>query len=113
MNIVLMGLIVTLTQAEELAKRQAYLHELREVLPRSEPWDMWLEKTGELPPNFDAMPSCAPLPDPLAGVSAPGQWPARREALIAEFKHWILGTVPPPPERTGCQGCAYRAPRRA
>ena len=28
-------------------------------------WREWIEKSGELPPNFDTMPSNAELPDPL------------------------------------------------
>ena len=28
-------------------------------------WEDWLRRTGELPPDFDAMPSVPELPDPL------------------------------------------------
>ena len=28
-------------------------------------WEDWLRRTGELPPDFDAMPSIPDLPDPL------------------------------------------------
>ena len=28
-------------------------------------WEDWLKRTGELPPDFDAMPSIPELPDPL------------------------------------------------
>ena len=35
-------------------------------------WKEWLEKTGELPPDFDSIPGNAALPDPLViGVSFP------------------------------------------
>ncbi len=86
-------------------QRAAYLEEIRDMLPRSPAWEEWLEKTGELPPDFAAMPSFAPIPDPLTWredgalkrISGPDEWPAQRERLLAEFKQWILGTVPPPP----------------
>jgi len=82
----------------DLAKRQAYLDQLRRILAPSAPWEAWLEKSGELPPDFDAMPSHFDLPDPLEGVETPEQWPARREELKNLFKQWIIGSVPPPPD---------------
>ncbi len=87
-------------------KRRAYLEQLRRVLPPSEPWEAWLAETGELPPDFDALPRCPELPNPLlrevAGrmqpVETPADWRERRQELLALFQHWMLGRVPPPPE---------------
>jgi len=87
-------------------ERQAYLEQLRRILPASAPWETWLAKTGELPPDFDSLPAAPGLPDPLArevnGRQAPitdlADWPERREGLKALFHHWVLGRVPPRPD---------------
>ena len=61
---------------DDTAVRQQYLKQLRLVLPPEMPgrgrvspldatWAGWLKRTGELPPNFDKMPSIPFLPDPL------------------------------------------------
>ena len=119
------------TQAGQ-ARRRAYLDELRHILPPSPPWDAWLEASGELPPDFDALPSCASLPDPLpagaAGAaeapSAPGtagtasgegsslsptEWETRRSELKALFQQWVLGSVPPAPGRLAAEVLAERS----
>jgi dienelactone hydrolase len=88
------------------ARRQAFLDQLRRILPPSPPWEAWLEKTGELPPDFDSLPSIAGLPDPLlrqvdgclVPVNDAQEWAEQRQALKALLHHWLLGTVPPPPE---------------
>jgi len=82
---------------------QTYLEQLRRILPASAPWEAWLRKTGELPPDFDRLPSCPDLPDPLMGegnrpIKNARDWQARREELKTLFQHWVLGRVPPPPE---------------
>lgn len=93
---------------DDRAVRSAYLAQLRRLLPPCEPWERWLQDSGELPPDYDALPACAELPDPLArelGAAAGGharlgetaEWPARREALLRLFQRWVLGTVPPAP----------------
>ncbi len=84
------------------ARRQAYLDELRQVLPPSATWEAWLETSGELPPDFAAMPSVSLLPDPLGDgadrITEQNQWPERRRELLAMFHQWILGSVPPRPD---------------
>jgi hypothetical protein len=45
--------------------RVGYLAQLRRLLPECEPWEEWLRASGELPPDFDALPSQPALPDPL------------------------------------------------
>ncbi|HUW58651.1 MAG TPA: hypothetical protein VMZ92_18590 [Planctomycetota bacterium] len=84
--------------ADKESKRKGCLDQLLRVLPKSGPWEAWLEETGELPPDFDALPSCARLPDPLEGVTSAAGWPARRDQLRKHFMQWIIGTVPPPPD---------------
>ena len=84
--------------SDTTTERRECLDQLLRVLPRSEPWVKWLTESGELPPDFDAMPSCARLPDPLDGVNDVAGWASRRDELKREFMHWILGTVPPRPD---------------
>jgi len=68
-------------------------------------WEEWVQRTGELPPDFDAMPSQAFLPDPLlrreGGRSVPittaAQWEQQRRWIRSEFEHWVYGRMPPPP----------------
>ena len=89
------------------AKRRETLEQLRRVLAGSPEWEAWLEKSGELPPDFEAMPSIPLLPDPLLWnegtaeekpLQSPAEWPARRAELLQQFQHWILGTVPQRPD---------------
>lgn len=68
-------------------------------------WEDWVRRTGELPPDFAAMPSVPDLPDPLlmreggtlVPVVTPGQWSRQRQWIKAQFEHWIFGKMPPPP----------------
>lgn len=60
-------------------------------------WEDWQRRTGELPPDFDAMPSSAELPDPLAGVKTMADWDRRRRWIRAQFEQWVIGRMPPKP----------------
>lgn len=93
--------------AEDSVRRSNYLTQLWRVLPPSDPWDEWLSRTHELPPDFATMPSIPLLPDPLvreegtpraARIASPEQWPGRREEILRELQQYVLGTTPPPPE---------------
>ncbi|HEY3288600.1 MAG TPA: hypothetical protein VGK87_00595 [Anaerolineae bacterium] len=89
-----------------LSKRRALLDQLRRVLPPCPQWEAWLTETGELPPDFDQLPSHASLPDPLIGedgaaiVTREG-WQAQREHVREKLKHWIVGQFPPAPDHLG------------
>jgi dienelactone hydrolase len=61
-------------------------------------WEEWQKRTGELPPDFGAMPAQAFLPDPLAGVRTREEWPARRREIRAQLEHWLTGRMPPAPD---------------
>ncbi|MFH1070419.1 MAG: alpha/beta fold hydrolase, partial [Candidatus Glassbacteria bacterium] len=108
--------------AENLEKRKAYLRQLLELIPPEHPdrgwvtrldhtWRDWLERTGELPPDFDQLPSLPFLPDPLVldkggrnePVTAVEQWRRKREWIAEQVKHWITGTFPPPPGNVTAQ----------
>jgi len=104
---ILLGLIGSEGHGDhDLEKRRLYLEQLRRVLPASESWQAWLQKTQELPPDFDHLPSCPDLPDPLTRevgqrrtpIKSPQEWQAHREELKALLQQWVLGRVPPPPD---------------
>lgn len=116
-----LGLIILHTsliyaQIEE-SKRRDYLKEL--ILLQERPashddfvsfhdstWLDWVKRTGELPPNFEALPSIPFLPDPLVidegGKDIPietlSQWKEQREYIKQQVKHLFSGTFPAPPE---------------
>lgn len=66
----------------------------------------WLKRTGELPPDFDRMPSLPFLPNPLIieeggkniPVKTPEQWQEKREWMKQQLQHYITGTFPPAPD---------------
>ncbi len=66
----------------------------------------WLERTGELPPDFSTLPSIPFLPDPLimdeGGMNIPvtnmDQWKKQREWMKRHLEYYITGTSPPPPD---------------
>lgn len=66
----------------------------------------WLKRTGELPPEFDRMPSIPFLPDPLVidegGKNIPvktmAQWKEQRERMRKQLEYYITGTFPPAPD---------------
>ncbi len=92
----------TLPALAEVPRSRAQLERLRAVLPPSKPWEQWLEESGELPPDFDALPSHAGLPDPLTMIDGQkvrdgAMWQERRLELLAQFHQWLWGNVPPPP----------------
>jgi pimeloyl-ACP methyl ester carboxylesterase len=65
----------------------------------------WVQRTGELPPNFDKMPSIPYLPNPLIldegtkniPVTTMKQWEEKRKWMEKELQFYITGTFPPPP----------------
>ena len=75
------------------------------ISPEDFTWTDWLNRTGELPPNFDELPDLPFLPDPLildeGGENIPveklNQWNKKREQIKKEAQYWITGTVPPSP----------------
>ncbi len=68
-------------------------------------WIDWQKRTGELPPDFDTLPSIPFLPDPLMideggkniPVKTPAQWEQQRQYFAQQVKHLFSGTFPDPP----------------
>ena len=72
-----LSILAVSAQDAALQRRKEALDVLLKVLNRSSSnitgritaqdknWEEWQRRTGELPPDFDAMPSIPELPDPL------------------------------------------------
>ena len=66
----------------------------------------WLNRTGELPPDFDGMPSIPFLPDPLildegrsnVPVKNMDEWKQKRAWMKDQLEYYVTGTYPPKPE---------------
>jgi dienelactone hydrolase len=85
-----------------LDERRGYLDWMLRNLPDNPPWSAWQKASGELPPDFDALPRSNLLPDPLRAldgreVRTPAEWPARRAELRELFEKYVTGTFPPRP----------------
>ena len=105
-------------------ERRQYLEKLQQILPDVPSFREWLHNSGELPPDFDALPRINDLPDPLRflngkPVRTPQEWNARRAEIKDLFQKYALGTFPPRPkiervvplEETRGEGCRIRRVR--
>src|ERR1035438_8251311 len=84
-------------------ERREYLAKLQQILPDVPSFREWLQKTGELPPDFDALPRINGLPEPLRfldgrAVRTPREWQSRRTEIRQLFEKYDLGTFPPKPK---------------
>ena len=84
-------------------ERREYLAKLQQILPDVPSFREWLQKTGELPPDFDALPRINGLPEPLRfldgrAVRTPREWQSRRAEIRRLFEKYDLGTFPPKPK---------------
>src|ERR1039458_9591926 len=92
----------------ELERRREYLEVLLRILPpcwkdftgRINAYDKtlegWVQRTGELPPDFEAMPSVSVLPEP--NLASPEGWLHERRRIRVLFEQWVYGKLPPPPD---------------
>lgn len=106
----------TETSADSL-RRKALLETILQLLPPDrtsngrvsfldETFQDWLKRTGELPPDFDRLPSIPNLPDPLildeGGKNVPvtslSQWKEKRDWMKEQLAWYISGTCPPAPD---------------
>ncbi len=85
-------------------ERRQYLEKLLQILPDVPSFKQWLDKTGELPPDFDALPRINGLPDPLKPsldgkpVRTAADWKSRRSEIRQLYEKYDLGTIPPKPK---------------
>src|SRR5262245_5695377 len=98
-------------------RRRDLEHFLKTFLPSKTPptgrinaidktWEEWVRRTGELPPDFDAMPSIPELPDPLLireggrtrQVRTPAEWEQQKKWLRSQIEQWMFGHMPPAPD---------------
>ena len=100
------------------------VEELRAMTPRSAPFEEYLSRTGEQPPDFDALPSQARVSSvlaaspggPAAEITTPQAWSVERTRVLDLLKHWFMGSVPPPPKNVAAKvleekdevNCVYR-----
>lgn len=104
----------SVVDAESIARRKEYLTVLRGILPGpprravgkinafDASWDAWLQRTGELPPDFAAIRPQPELPDPLvapggARILTPADWDKQRAWMREQVQYWFTGALPPPP----------------
>lgn len=104
-------------ESSDSLKRKSELNRIVSLLPADvtfrghvsfldKTFNDWLSRTGELPPNFDEMPSIPFLPDPLIldegseniPVTNLNQWDAKKEWMKKELQRYITGTFPPAPD---------------
>ncbi len=84
-------------------ERRQYLTKLQGIIPDVPSFRQWLDKTGELPPDFDALPRVNGLPDPLRfqngrAVLTPVDWKARHTEIRQLFEKYQTGTFPQRPK---------------
>jgi dienelactone hydrolase len=84
-------------------ERRQYLDQFLQTVPDVPAFREWQQKTGELPPDFDALPKINSLPDPLRflndhSVRTSRDWKARRAEIKQLFEKYVLGTFPPKPK---------------
>jgi pimeloyl-ACP methyl ester carboxylesterase len=84
-------------------ERRQYRDKLLQILPPAPAFQQWLDKSNELPPDFDAFPRINGLPDPLKfldgkPVRTAQQWKSRRAEIRQLFEKYDLGSFPPKPK---------------
>ncbi len=86
---------------ENKRHQKKILNELLKTCPKSNFWENWLTKTGELPPDFENMPFCRELPHPLIfnsqKITTMDAWEQKKLWLNNQFTHWIYGKTPDAP----------------
>src|ERR1051326_2721112 len=89
--------------AMTVEERRQYLQKLLQILPDVPNFKQWLDKTGELPPDFDALPKINGLPDPLKfldgrPVRSAADWKERRAEIRQLMEKYDVGSFPPNPK---------------
>ena len=111
---ILLLLLALLPGVHAQGNREETLRQLLRVLRPSRPpangrinahdktWEDWIRRTGELPPDFDSMPSIPGLPDPLMTQKGPvktsAEWQEQKKRLRGLVEQWMFGRFPPKPD---------------
>jgi pimeloyl-ACP methyl ester carboxylesterase len=87
-------------RAMTVDQRRAYRDRLLQILPPVPAFSEWIKKTDALPPDFDALPRCNGLPDPLKfldgrTVKTAQDWVSRRKEILDLYQQYDLGRFPP------------------
>lgn len=65
-------------------------------------WLEWQQRTGELPPDFNRMPSVPHLPEPLQWkgieITSKQTWEEKKEWIREQYQYWVSGHRPPAPD---------------
>ncbi len=103
----LVAFLSTVSQGQTSApasqqQRQEYLDMLEKILPKVPSWTVWQQKTGALPPDFNALPKRNELPDPMTfldgrPVRTAADWTRRRQEILDLSEKYVWGKVPPVP----------------
>ena len=117
-------LLTVILHSAATAPSVSALDELRAITPKSAPFEDFLARSGEQPPDFGALPSQAPIGSvlaavpggPAAEITTPQAWSLERARLLELLQHWFMGTVPPPPKNITARvleareeaNCSYR-----
>ena len=85
--------------------REDYLKWMHDNLPECLAFEAWQQKTGTLPPDFEALPRTNLLPDAFtfrdgAPVVTDADWTRRRAEILDLFVQYEFGTLPPKPSIT-------------
>jgi len=84
-------------------ERQQYWDKFSQIIPAVPSFTAWVAANHALPPDFDALPRHATLPDPLTfadgkrKVLTADDWKDRRAEILALYEKYDLGTIPPKP----------------
>src|SRR4051812_38348348 len=98
----MLGLLATTFSARALTEqeRRDHLDWMKKSLNDTAAFNEWQKATGELPPDYDALPRNNYLPEPLQfldgkPVQNAADWSARRTEIKALFEKYMVGTVAP------------------
>ena len=101
--VLLAGCFAFAAQAMTPEECTSYQQMLLQNLPRVPAFEAWIQKSQELPPDFDTLPRNNALPDPLAFsdgqlVKNASDWKARRSEILNLYQKWVWGKAPPLPK---------------
>ncbi len=107
-TLLLAALLTRPARALTEQERRDYIAHLKLIVPDNADtpitpsWEQWLQTSGQLPPDFDALPRQNGLPDPLKfldgrPVKTVDDWKARRTEILQLYEKYDIGTIPPKP----------------